>query len=177
MAQDLSGCNQHHRLAAESRVSVSFRVEIITMFFLILILLPLFLFGLAWRFARSLGSNTVAERDSKRDIRTLKTSPTTLSIGQAFDPIYAVLWEEPLAALRLIESSRPSDMRVERLQPIFNQAAVRFPEIYDGHTFSQWLELLEEAGLIVWGDEIKLTSEGRAFLTSRFVTDHSTVLT
>jgi hypothetical protein len=82
------------------------------------------------------------------------------------------LWEAPLAALRLIESSGPSGIRVARVQPIFNQAADCFPEIYDGYTFSQWLEFLEETGFIVWsGDKAKLTPEGQAFLTYRFVTD------
>ena len=134
-----------------------------TMLFLIIILFPLFC-GLLWGFGRSLESNHCSRTRIQTGIRTLETSPTTLSIGQVFNPIDAVLWEEPLAALRLIKSSGPSGIRVERLQPIFNQAAARFPEIYDGHTFSQWLEFLEETRLVVWGDRVKLTLEGQAFL-------------
>jgi hypothetical protein len=125
------------------------------MFLLIIILPPLFLLGLFWRFRGSLESNY----NTRPRIRTLETLPATLSISE-----YAVLWEEPLAALRLIESSGPSGIRVERLQPIFNRAAACLPEIYDGHTLSQWLEFLEGTGLIMWDDRVKLTLEGQAFL-------------
>jgi hypothetical protein len=164
--------DQHHGFAAGSRVSVFARGETMTMLLLSIILFPLFFFGLACGFVgRSLESNHSSRTRIQTGIQTLETSSATLSIGHAFNPIYAVLWEEPLAALRLIESSGQSGIRVERLQPIFNQAAVRFPEIYDGYTFSQWLEFLEGIGLIVWGDRVKLTLEGQAFLTSQFVTD------
>jgi hypothetical protein len=134
-----------------------------------LVLLQAFLFGLGllW-LARSLESH----HSRRTRIQTLETPPATLSIGQAFNPIYAILWEAPLTALRLIESSGPSGIRVARVQPIFNQAAACFPEIYDGYTFSQWLEFLEETGLIVWsGDRVKLAPEGQAFLKYRFVAD------
>jgi len=138
-----------------------------TMLLLSIILFPLFFFGLACGF---FGRSRESNHSSRTRIQTLETSSAALSIGQAFNPIYAVLWEEPRAALRLIESSGQSGIRVERLQPIFDQAAVRFPEIYDGYTFSQWLEFLEGIGLIAWGDRVKLTLEGQAFLTSQFVT-------
>ena len=139
-----------------------------TMFFLI-ILLQAFLVGLVLPW---LAGSRASNHSSRTRIQTLEASPAPLSIGQAFNPIYAVLWEAPLAALRLIESSGPSGIRVAWVQPIFNQAADCFPEIYDGYTFSQWLEFLEETGFIGWsGDWAKLTPEGQAFLTYRFVTD------
>jgi hypothetical protein len=93
-----------------------------------------------------------------------------LSVDQAFDPIYAVLWQAPVTALRFMESSGPPGIAVVRLLPIFHQAAQRFPEIYDGHNFLQWLQALEAARLIVWrGHRVALTEEGRAFLKHRFV--------
>jgi hypothetical protein len=136
-------------------------------FFLVLLQAFLFSLGLLW-LARSLESH----HSRRTRIQPLETPPATLSISQAFNPIYAILWEAPLAALRLIESSGPSGIRAARVQPIFSRAAACFPEIYDGYTFWQWLEFLEETGLIVWsGDRVKITPEGRAFLTYRFVTD------
>jgi hypothetical protein len=58
------------------------------------------------------------------------------------------------------------------LHPIFKKAAARFPEIYDGYSFLQWLEFLEETQLISWDDEtVSLTPPGGAFLRYRFVTE------
>jgi hypothetical protein len=95
-----------------------------------------------------------------------------LSITEAFDPIFAVLWEAPIAALELIDSAGTPGIPVARLRPIYKGAAARFPEIYDGRSFLQWLQFLEETHLISWhGSNVLLTPDGRAFLQFRFVTD------
>jgi hypothetical protein len=102
-----------------------------------------------------------------------RTKPLALlSITEAFDPIYAVLWEAPIAALELIDSAGTPGIPVARLHPIYEGAAARFPEIYDGCSFLQWLQFLEKTQLISWhGYKVMLTSDGRAFLQFRFVTD------
>jgi len=103
---------------------------------------------------------------------TLAKPLALLSITEAFDPIYSVLWEAPVAALELIDSAGSSGTPVARLRPIYEEAAARFPEIYDGCGFLQWLQFLEETQLISWhGDKVVLTPDGQAFLTFRFVTD------
>ena len=95
-----------------------------------------------------------------------------LSITQAYDPIYAVLWEAPISALELIESGGRSGIPVARLRPSFDKAAACFPEIYDGCSFVQWLRFLEENQLISGdGYRVLVTPEGKAFLKYRFVTD------
>jgi hypothetical protein len=95
-----------------------------------------------------------------------------LSITQAYDPTYALLWEAPIAALELIESGGESGIAVARLRPFFNKASACFPEIYEGCSFVQWLRFLEETELISWvGYKVLLTAEGKAFLKYRFVTD------
>jgi hypothetical protein len=95
-----------------------------------------------------------------------------LSITEAFDPIYSVLWEAPVAALQLIDPAGPAGIPVARLRPIYEGVAARFPEIYDGCSFLQWLQFLEETQLISWHSyKVMLTSDGRAFLRFRFVTD------
>jgi hypothetical protein len=78
---------------------------------LIITLLQAFLFGLVllW-IARSLESH----HSRRTRIQPLEIPPATLSISQAFNPIYAILWEAPLAALRLIEFSGPSGIRCLR---------------------------------------------------------------
>ncbi|HET7208095.1 MAG TPA: hypothetical protein VFI95_16070 [Terriglobales bacterium] len=95
---------------------------------------------------------------------------TLLSITQAFDPIYAPLWEAPIQALQLAGSTR-SGIHALRLRPVFRQAASCFPEIYDGCEFVQWLEFLAHEDLIAWrGERVVITAKGKEFLANRFVT-------
>lgn len=95
-----------------------------------------------------------------------------LSITDAFDPIYSILWEAPIAALELIDSAGPAGIQAARLQPIFVKSAACFPEIYDGCSFVQWLQFLEHLRLVSWnGYRLALTPEAREFLKYRFTTD------
>jgi hypothetical protein len=74
----------------------------------------------------------------RRDLAS--TPPPLLSISEAFDPVYSVLWQAPIAALELIDSGGTSGVPAARLRPMYEQAAARFPEIYEGsgsfHGFS-----------------------------------------
>ena len=118
--------------------------------------------------AETLESRTIRH---KRNL-TLARPLALLSIAEAFDPIYSVLWEAPVSALQLIDSAGLSGIHVARLRPIYEQAAARFPEIYEGCGFVQWLQFLEETQLIAWnGCNPVLTPDGHAFLRFRFVTD------
>ncbi|HXY48281.1 MAG TPA: hypothetical protein VEI01_02440 [Terriglobales bacterium] len=95
-----------------------------------------------------------------------------LSIAEAFDPVYSVLWDAPIAALELIDSAGPAGIPVARLRPIYAAAAAHFPEIYEGCSFVHWLQFLEKTRLISWqGYRAVLTPDGHAFLRFRFVTD------
>lgn len=96
-----------------------------------------------------------------------------LSITQAFEPVYAPLWEAPVAALRVINAS-PSGIAANRLHPIFGRASRAFPEIYEGCEFLQWLQFLECEGLVWWDAEtnkVAITEKGKEFLANRFVSD------
>lgn len=118
-----------------------------------------------------------ASTRESRMIRTQRKQTLTkplalLSITEAFEPVYATLWEAPIAALELIDSAGPAGIPAARLQPIFVQAAARFPEIYNGCSFVQWLQFLEHLQLVSWnGYRLVLTHEAREFLTFRFTTD------
>ncbi len=95
-----------------------------------------------------------------------------LSIAEAFDPIYSVLWEAPVAALTLIDSAGIFGIPAGKLRSIYAEAAHRFPEIYDGCSFAAWLRFLEDTRMISWnGAHLVLTPDGQAFLRFRFVTD------
>jgi hypothetical protein len=118
-------------------------------------------------------ANTLELRTLRRKRILTQAKPLALlSITEAFDPIYSVLWEAPIAALELINSAGTSGMPVARLRPLYDEAAARFPEIYDDCSFLQWLRFLEESELISWhGYKLVRTPDGRAFLRFRFVTD------
>jgi hypothetical protein len=119
----------------------------------------------------------LADALESREIRRKRTQSwqkplALLSLAQAYDPTYEVLWEAPIAALQLIESGGESGIAVARLHPFFNKTAACFPEIYEGCSFVHWLRFLEDTRLISWdGYRVLLTAEGKAFLKYRFVTD------
>jgi hypothetical protein len=123
--------------------------------------------------ARLCVASTRDSREIHRQIIATRAKPLSLpSITDAFDPICAILWEAPIAALELIESAGPPGMPAGRLQPIFAKAAARFPEIYEGCSFVQWLQFLEQNQLVSWnGYCVVLTPEAREFLKYRFTTD------
>ena len=141
------------------------------MLVIILAVVPFLVFlaivALLW-IADTLESRTIRQ---KRKLTLAKPLPF-LSITEAFDPIYSVLWEAPIAALQLIDSAGTSGIPVASLRPIYEKAAARFPEIYDGCGFLQWLQFLEESQLISWySDKAVLTPDGQDLLRFRFVTD------
>lgn len=113
-------------------------------------------------------------RDRKKD-STQGRGLTLLSLADAFDPVFSVLWAAPIAALEHIGSAGPAGLPVVALRPIYVMAAKRFPEVYEGCTLLQWVRFLEATELITWsGDRMVLTSEGNTFLRFRFVTNSMT---
>jgi hypothetical protein len=119
--------------------------------------------------AHTLESREITRRRNVWSHRPVKL----LSISQAFEPIYAPLWEAPVSALQLANSAK-SGISAARMQPIFLRAAACFPEIYEGCEFVQWLEFLEYEDLISWdpdSNKVSITGKGKEFLANRFVTD------
>lgn len=93
-----------------------------------------------------------------------------LSITEAFDPVFAPLWEAPIAALELADRGGGAGIATASLRHIYHRAAHRFPEIYEGSTFASWLRFLEGTGLIARsGPLVTLTADGHAFLKFHFV--------
>jgi hypothetical protein len=118
--------------------------------------------------AETLESRTI---DRKRKLLCRKPS-SFLAITDAFDPVYAVLWDAPIAALRLIGSAGSAGLPATRVRRIYADAAAHFPEVYDGWSFIPWLDALEDMQLITWhGPNVVLTPDGRAFLKFRFVSN------
>jgi hypothetical protein len=120
-----------------------------------------------WLAADTLKSRTVRHQ---RDAASVQ--PFLLSVSEAFDPIHSILWQAPIAALELIDSGGKSGIPAAKLHTIYDEAARRFPEIYEGSGFVSWLQFLEKTQLIAWdGSNVVLSPEGHAFLRFRFVTD------
>ncbi len=119
-------------------------------------------------------AHTLESREISRKRNVWLHRPVRLlCISQAFDPIYAPLWEAPVTALRLVNSGK-SGIPAGRLRPIFANAASRFPEIYEGCEFVQWLEFLESEDLVRWHPEsnkVLITDKGKEFLANRFLSD------
>jgi hypothetical protein len=127
-----------------------------------------FLLGLA----DALESREVRHNVSRCPAASPEEAPPYLSIPQAFDPVFAVLWDAPVDALKLVDSGGASGIPVSRLRPIVSQAATRFPEFYDGCSFAQWVKFLEDMQLIAWnGQRVSLTAGGQHFLAYRFVSE------
>jgi hypothetical protein len=108
----------------------------------------------------------------KRNVWSRGTT-ALLCLPQAFEPMYAALWEEPTAALRMVAAKR-GGVSAASLYPVFRRATLRFPEIYDGCGFLQWLEFLEAEELIrceINCTKVTITAKGTEFLANRFVSD------
>jgi hypothetical protein len=120
-----------------------------------------------WLAADTLKSQAVRHQRDAASVQSF-----LLSISEAFDPIHSILWQGPIVALELIDSGGKSGISAAKLHPIYDEAARRFPEIYEGSGFVSWLQFLEKTQLIAWdGSNVVLTPEGHAFLRFRFVTD------
>src|SRR5438105_2634260 len=95
----------------------------------------------------------VASKLEAREMRR-RTTPwlanpfPQLSISQAFDPVYSRLWDAPIRALAHLRAAGPAGLTAGKLRPEFRKACRRFPEIYDGCSFVQWLQFLEQSRLI-----------------------------
>jgi hypothetical protein len=93
---------------------------------------------------------------------------SVLSIAMAFEPDHAMVWETQMPALQLISAARAGGVGVGRLYRSYLASAGRYPELYEGASFTQWLEFLEKAELIKRNNgRVALTAQGREFLHFR----------
>jgi hypothetical protein len=91
-----------------------------------------------------------------------------LDIGLAFDTDLAIVWDTQVPALELIAAGKDSGIRRRSLRATYKRLAQNYPELYEGSTFEQWLQHLEQAELIVCrGSRVMLAPEGRVFLRCR----------
>lgn len=94
-----------------------------------------------------------------------------LSVCDAFEPEYTVLWETQVPALCLIAAESSRGLPLPKLREVYRCSAKRYPELYDGCTFQQWLTFLQMAELITTTEHrATITKEGLDFLKYRVPT-------
>lgn len=104
------------------------------------------------------------ERPPKRRFSRAR-SFGVVPVGGAFDPEYALLWETQVGAVQLISAAGGDGVTQASLRPLFEQEARRYPELYDGASFEDWLEFLEQAEVAARrAGTLTITHTGREFL-------------
>ncbi len=117
-----------------------------------------------------------AEASEARKLRMADASAAgspfrILSVCDAFEPEYAVLWETQAPALRFIATAGTKGVTRPNLFALYKRAACRYPELYEGSSFQQWLEFLECSELVSVRDgRIAITPQGLQFLRFRVET-------
>ncbi|MGA2964273.1 MAG: hypothetical protein ABSD96_21645, partial [Candidatus Korobacteraceae bacterium] len=90
---------------------------------------------------------------------------SVLSIALAFDSDQALVWNTQVPLLQLILQSGSQGISVACLRKAYGESVRRYPEIYEGFTFQQWLRFLDEAQLVICsGKRVFLTRKGTDFL-------------
>lgn len=94
-----------------------------------------------------------------------------LSVCDAFEPEYAVLWETQAPALRLIAAAAKRGVPRQALLTQYRRTSRMFPELYEGTSFQQWLEFLQRSELVTVGEgRVYITPQGTEFLRYRVET-------
>lgn len=117
-----------------------------------------------------------AEASESRKMRTLDASREgspfrVLSVCDAFEPEYAVLWETQAPALRFVAAAGAKGVTRPQLFAFYKRAACQYPELYEGSSFQQWLQFLESSELVSLRESrVSATPQGLQFLRFRVET-------
>lgn len=117
-----------------------------------------------------------AEASESRRMRMVDASSEgspfrVLSVCDAFEPEYAVLWETQAPALRFVATAGAKGVTRPQLFAFYKRAACQYPELYEGSSFHQWLQFLEGSELVsVRESRIGITPQGLQFLRFRVET-------
>ena len=131
---------------------------------MVLLLFPPFLVFLAIVALLSIASVLESRERRRRSAAACRLFPV-LSLTDPLDPSYAIVWQTQLAALEQMSTAGSMGLAVRSLRPSFSQLARRYPELYEGTTFDEWVGFLEQEGLARrTSNTIWLTAEGHAML-------------
>ncbi|HXZ80116.1 MAG TPA: hypothetical protein VEG30_09320 [Terriglobales bacterium] len=120
----------------------------------------------------ALGIAHLAEkRESRHLCLQLSDKPfSVLSVAHAFEEDSAILWESQVCALQTTAAAGTRGIALVRFRRLYIELASRYPELYDGSSFEQWVHFLESAELISCIDyKVVITRQGQQFLKYRIV--------
>jgi len=82
-------------------------------------------------------------------------------------PDCALLWETQRPALEMLRASGSTGVSKARMRKLYREFARVYPELYDGSTFMDWMDALQNAAVAVHcraADRIAITETGRSIL-------------
>jgi hypothetical protein len=101
--------------------------------------------------------------------RVLVRHLATLLIAMDFDSKYRAIFGSQLLVLEQL-NTRSEGATPQEIKPIYDQAAARSPDVYEGFSFDQWVAFLSHSQLVrEESDRVYLTVAGREFL--KYVVD------
>lgn len=129
-----------------------------------LLLFPPFFVFLAIVALLSIASVLESRERRRRSAASRRLFPV-LALTDPLDPSYVIVWQTQLAVLEQMSAASPMGLAVKRLHPLFSQLARRYPELYEGTTFDEWVGFLEQERLARrTANTMWLTAEGHALL-------------
>jgi hypothetical protein len=85
--------------------------------------------------------------------------------GHGEDGDYDLLWRTQVPALEILWRAGSRGVSTARMKEFYREFSRTYPELYDGSEFSDWLDALQSAGVVVRGeDTIAITEKGRFIL-------------
>jgi hypothetical protein len=100
--------------------------------------------------------------------QTVGASLMHIFANDSEDGDYNLLWQTQLPALELLNSAGSCGVSLTRMTKLYREIARVYPEIYDGSTFQEWLDALQNATVAVHCRAegiIAITEKGRFILT------------
>ena len=115
----------------------------------------------------------IAEARERRRRRHLEFTGILAGVTfeNLFDDNYALIRDTQVPVLQEMLAAGSHGVSLSTLRKTFRSISRRYPDLFDGYCFEQWLAFLEQAGLVFCRDKrIVLSHEGRGFLDHRRVT-------
>jgi hypothetical protein len=112
----------------------------------------------------------LADLAERKHVKQLRLGPlsqpfSALSIVHAFDPERFMLWDTQLPLLEQLHSAGSKGCSLAQLYSFYLQLARRYPELYEGSSFEDWLGFLAASELVrLETDQGHITAEGRQFV-------------
>jgi hypothetical protein len=89
-----------------------------------------------------------------------------LAPHEAGDADRTIIWGMQIPALRYVFDHEPEGAPRGRLRPMYTELARRYPEIYEGHPFEEWIEFFVAAGVFHFaGKSMHITPDGYDLLS------------